>query len=485
MQPTPPARPPSCALRSSLRALLAALLSGCGAPPEPAYGSIADLIYILPVAAYADSDGDGTGDLNGVRAHLDYLAGLGVGTLQLLPLEPADQPGRLIPAGTGVDPALGSQRDLEALAQELHALGMNLEVQLPLNAVSCGHPWYSGALEGQGRIALRDSGGDSWFPTSDQRYYYAEAGLERPDLDWDDPGLPGDRAASITQLIDAGVDSVLLRGFSAEGERSAKTAAEALKAALHVDAPTLSVSAAPTEPVVETMRPWTQIGAVADLPRALAYEAAARDADVGWLHDVIADWGANIDTTRPFLGDGDRPRLASRVRDEATRRTLMTLHLLGPGAPSVYYGEELDLQDSTTLPVDAPWRGPMPWSADSNCGFTTGNPWFVPDPACSVGWNVEDEADAPTSMLRHVQWLIAMRRRAAGGAYEDVPSGYADVLCFRNGPLLVIGSVAASERTLFIPGEASIDAVSGVQVGEHIQVQPFGWRVLEELPGRR
>jgi alpha-glucosidase len=470
---------------TALRLLIPATAAGCGPSHETSQLRTSDLIYVLPVAAYADSDGDGIGDINGVRAHLDHLAGLGVATVQLMPLEPADEPSRLIPAGTGIDAALGTQSDLAALSSELHEMGMTLEVQVPLNAVSCRHPWYSAAIEGQGRIQFHDFGGPSYFPTDDQRYYYAEGGLEHPDLDWDDAGLPGDRAASLTALLEAGVDGVLFRGFTAEGERTPIAVAEALSGELHVQASGLGIASAPLEPVVETLRLWAGLGAVADLPRALAWEAAARDSDVAWVEDVIRDWGEDVEATRPFLGDGDRARFASRVRDDATRRTLMTLHLLGPGRPTLYYGEELDLGDSTTLPVDAPWRAPMPWNTDTNCGFTQGNPWFVPDPACLVGWNVADEASDPKSMLRHVQWLTDLRARSEDSAIEQVASGYPDVMAFRRGSLLVIGSVGASSRTLFIPGEAAIDAVTGAEVGERFEVPALGWRVLDELPSRR
>jgi len=470
---------------TALRLLIPATAAGCGPLPENPQLRTSDLIYILPVAAYADSDGDGIGDINGVRAHLDHLARLGVATLQLMPLEPADEPGRLIPAGTGVDPVLGSQSDLEALANDLHQMGMTLEVQVPLNALSCRHNWYTAALEGQGRIQFRDFGGPSYFPTGDQRYYYAEGGLEHPDLDWDDAGLPGDRAASLSWLLEAGIDGVLFRGFTADGERTQLDVAKAFSGELHVQASALGIASAPLEPVVETLRPWTGLGAVADLPRTLAWEAAARDGDFTWVKDVIRDWGADIELTRPFLGDGDRARFASRVQDDATRRTLMTLHLLGPGRPTLYYGDELDLGDSTTLPVDAPWRAPMPWSADMNCGFTVGNPWFVPDPACLVGWNAEDEADDPTSMLRHVQWLTHLRARSEDGPFEHVPTGYPDVMAFRRGPLLIVGSVGASSRTLFFPGESAIDAVTGAEVGERFEVPALGWRVLDALRGSR
>ena len=191
---------------------------------------------------------------------------------------------------------------------------------------------------------------------------------------------------------------------------------------------------------------------------------------------MLADWGADVTRTRPFLGDYDRSRLASRVRDVDQRRTLMVLHLLGPGHPALYYGDELDLADATTLPVDSPWRAPMPWSPAWNCGFSTAEPWFEADPACKVGWNAYDEARDPDSMLALVRWLGGVRAAWGGDDATVVPSGWGDVLAMRTGSLLVLGSVATVERDVAV--DAGVDLATGQAVGGTITLAPAGWRVV-------
>lgn len=471
---------------SLLLAALALSAEACNPPPIGLdAASPGDLVYVLPVAAFQDSDADGVGDLTGVRWHLHHIASLGVGTVQLMPLERGYDSGRLVPSAAGLDPALGSDADLAALADDLHELGMRLEVQVPLDAVGRDHAWYRAALRGEGRLLLRGSPGTGWYPTGDKRYYYASGGAGRPDLDWDDAGLPGDRAASLRALLDNGVDGVALRPFTADGARSGIDAAGALAAELRAAIPGLTVASAPDEPVVATLRPWTALGEVQDLPRALAAEAAGRDGDLRWTADVLAAWGADAARTRPFLGDGDRSRFATRVPDADLRRTLMTLHVLGPGHPSLYYGEELDLPDATTLAVDASWRAPMPWTDGPTCGFTEGEPWFVPDPACKVGWNAYDEARRGDSMLAHVRWLADLRRSYGSASATVLPTGYDDVLAFRTGRLLVVGSAGRVSRTLLLPGEAGRDARSGQPVEEALRVDAGGWRVVIEAQDAR
>lgn len=471
---------PSPTLSLTLLLCVGVLAAEACEPPSVALGDAAagDLVYVLSVPSFQDSDGDGTGDLTGVRWHLHHIASLGVGTVQLLPLEPGYDSGHLVPAAEGLDPALGTLDDLAALADDLHRLGMRLEVQVPLDAVGRDHPWYRAALRGEGRLQLRGTAGTGWFPTGDKRYYYASGGAGRPDLDWDDAGLPGDRAAALTPLLDAGVDGVLLRAFTPEGTRSALDAAASLAAELEAAVPALEVASAPPEPVVATLRPWTGLGAVNDLPRALAVEAAARDGDLRWTADVLDAWGVDVSATRPFLGDADRARFATRVPDADQRRTLMTLHVLGPGHPSLYYGEELDLPDATTLAVDASWRAPMPWTDGPTCGFTEGEPWFTPDPACKVGWNAYDEARDGGSMLTHVRWLAGLRRSYGRDEATVVPTGYDDVLAFRTGRLLVLGAAGSVARTVFLPGLSGLDARTGQPVEQGVRVDARGWRVV-------
>lgn len=440
-----------------------------------------DFTYLLEVASFQDSDGDGVGDLQGVRWHVQHIRSLGVGTVQLLPLEPGWDVGRLLPAGSGVDPALGTEADLAALAEDLHVFGMTLEVQVPMDAVGRAHPWFDAALRGEGRIQLGLEGGEGWYPTGDDRYYYASHQVGEPDLDWDDAGLPGDRAEALLPLLEAGVDGVLLRPFATEGERAPDDVADALFGELEARLPGLRAATAPTASTVDTLLPWTALGPVADLPRALAWEAATSDRDFRWVDEVLEQWGDEIQTTRPFLGDAERSRLANRVPDAELRRTLMVLHLLGPGHPSLYYGEELDLADATTDPVDAPWRAPMAWDSTHNCGFTTGEPWFKPDPACKVGWNAYDEARVHDSMLTLVRWLAAARQAWGSSRAERVDTGFVDVTAFRAGDLLVVGSFAGADRVLPTVGLRGVDLVDGTSVLESLAVPARGWRVIRVL----
>lgn len=437
-----------------------------------------DFVYVLSVAAFADSDADGVGDLQGVRAHVEHIRSLGVRTVQFTPVQPGWDAGRTVPVGPGVDPLLGSAADLAMLAADLHALGISLEVQLPMGAIGRSHRWFQEALHGEGRIELGVLGGPGWCPTGDMRQYYASGGCGRPDLDWDHVGLAGDVAAEARTLLDAGLDGVVFRPFFADGARDGVEVATATLGELDGMRPGVTASVSPDELVVEALRRWMAVGPVADLPRAMAVDAAVRDRELGWVHDVLLDWGPEVVLTRPFLADYDGSRLASRVSDAGVRRTLTVLHLLGPGQPTLYYGEELDLRDATTLPVDSPWRAPMPWTDGWNCGFSTGEPWFEPDPACKVGWNVDDEAEDPTSMLTLVRWLAEVRAAWGDSLATVLSSGFEDVMVFRTGDLLVAGSVSLTDRAVQIVGLDGQDLTTGGPVRDALDVPAGGWRVV-------
>jgi len=189
-------------------------------------------------------------------------------------------------------------------------------------------------------------------------------------------------------------------------------------------------------------------------------------------------WGEPVAAARPLLGDAGRSRLASRVEDADLRRTLVVLHLLGPGDPSLYYGEELDLADATTDPVGAPWRAPMPWEHGEHCGFTSGEPWFTPDPACKVGLNAYDEARDPGSMLTLVRWLAAKRAALGEAKAELVSVDQADVIAFETGRLLVVGSVAGQGRSVSFSGLRGVDLVDASAVVDSLEVPARGWRVV-------
>ncbi|HEU5212194.1 MAG TPA: alpha-glucosidase [Gaiellaceae bacterium] len=127
------------------------------------------VVYQIYPKSFADSDGDGVGDLNGIRAHLPYLQDLGVDVLWLSPVYPSpqDDNGYDISDYRGIDPVFGTLADFDALLAEVHERHMRLIMDLVVNHTSDEHPWF---------VESRD-------PASPKRDWY-----------WWRPARPGMRA---------------------------------------------------------------------------------------------------------------------------------------------------------------------------------------------------------------------------------------------------------------------------------------------------
>src|SRR5688500_18983087 len=103
------------------------------------------VVYQVYPRSFQDSDGDGVGDLAGIRARLDYLAWLGVDAVWLSPIFPSPMAdfGYDVADYAGVDPLFGTLADLDALVADLHARGMRLLLDFVPNHTSDAHPWFA------------------------------------------------------------------------------------------------------------------------------------------------------------------------------------------------------------------------------------------------------------------------------------------------------------------------------------------------------
>jgi oligo-1,6-glucosidase len=112
------------------------------AAPEPWWKTA--VVYQIYPRSFADSDGDGVGDLAGIGARLDYLAGLGVDVLWLSPVYPSpqDDAGYDVSDYRDIDPAFGTLEDFDALLAAVHERGMRLVMDLVVNHTSDEHPWF-------------------------------------------------------------------------------------------------------------------------------------------------------------------------------------------------------------------------------------------------------------------------------------------------------------------------------------------------------
>ncbi|MGI9156512.1 MAG: glycoside hydrolase family 13 protein [Marmoricola sp.] len=191
--------------------------------------------YEIYVRSYADSDGDGMGDLPGITAHLDHLADLGVDALWVTPFYPSPQHdhGYDVSDYRDVEPAYGSLADFDTLLVTAHGLGMKVIIDVVPNHTSADHPWFREALAAapgspaRDRYLFRDGsgpdgteppnnwhsvfGGPAWERVPDRPHETAQWYLHlfdssQPDLNWHDPEVSADFEKTLRFWLDRGVD---------------------------------------------------------------------------------------------------------------------------------------------------------------------------------------------------------------------------------------------------------------------------------------
>ncbi|GGO72513.1 alpha-glucosidase [Nocardioides deserti] len=186
--------------------------------------------YQVYVRSFADSDGDGVGDLPGITSRLPYLRDLGVDALWLTPFytSPQHDHGYDVADYCDVDPLFGTLADADTLVATAHDLGLKVIVDLVPNHTSNEHVWFQAALAaGKGsperaRYIFRDSpadrpgeppnnwlsvfGGPAWTQLPDGQWYLHLFDSTQPDLDWRNPEV-GDMFVDVLRFwLDRGVD---------------------------------------------------------------------------------------------------------------------------------------------------------------------------------------------------------------------------------------------------------------------------------------
>ncbi len=192
------------------------------------------VVYQIYPRSFADSDGDGMGDLRGVIDHLDHLAGLGVDVLWLSPVYPSpqDDNGYDISDYRDIEPAFGDLATFDELLAGVHARGMKLVMDLVVNHSSDEHPWFlasRSAKDDEKRDwywwrPARDGmepgapgaeptnwgsvfGGSAWeYDPATGEYYLHVFSRKQPDLNWENPDVRHAVYDMMRWWLDRGVD---------------------------------------------------------------------------------------------------------------------------------------------------------------------------------------------------------------------------------------------------------------------------------------
>ena len=188
------------------------------------------VVYQVYPRSFADSNGDGLGDIPGITSRVPYLAELGVDAIWLSPFYPSDlaDGGYDVADYRDVDPRLGTLADMDELITQLHAHGIRVVVDIVPNHTSDKHAWFQEALAaGRGsaareRYIFREGtgpdgsepptdwvsvfGGSAWERVADGQWYFHNFDVSQPDLDWSHPEVRADFVKTLRFWSDRGVD---------------------------------------------------------------------------------------------------------------------------------------------------------------------------------------------------------------------------------------------------------------------------------------
>jgi alpha-glucosidase len=188
------------------------------------------VVYQVYPRSFADSDGDGIGDVNGIRARLQYLADLGVDAIWISPWYPSPllDGGYDVSDYRGINPDFGTLDDADALIREAHELGLRVLIDLVPNHCSWEHPWFKAALAaGKGsaerdRFWFRDGkgpggaqpptnwpaafGGSAWQRIEDGQWYLHLFDISQPDFNWGNQEIVDEFDSVLRFWFDRGVD---------------------------------------------------------------------------------------------------------------------------------------------------------------------------------------------------------------------------------------------------------------------------------------
>ncbi|HEY0557210.1 MAG TPA: alpha-amylase family glycosyl hydrolase [Thermoanaerobaculia bacterium] len=454
------------------------------------------VFYEVFVRSFADSDGDGVGDLRGLTAKLDYLKDLGVDALWLMPVfESPSYHGYDTIDYEKIQPAYGTGEDFDRFLAEAHKRGIKVILDFVMNHTSSKNPWFidsasSFSAPHRDWYVWRtdDPGwkqpwgdGPTWHPnpngpTPIPTFYYGIFWGGMPDLNFSTPavrqqmehlagawlarGVDGFRLDATRHLFANGPGDLqndqpethdYLREFAA-AVRQAKPQAT-LVGENWTETPKIATYYGSTAVIKE----GDELPMTFNFPLAEAIVKAVHDGDASGiaakLQEMAAVYPAGIIDT-PFLTNHDQQRVATDLGNDPTKlRSAAAVLLTLPGAPFLYYGEEVGLQNGPGA-KDELKRTPMPWDETTGGGFTTGHPWFDFAPGRETA-NVAVEAGDPSSLLSYYRQLIRLRHSSAALKKGDLK------LLAPGGPVLAFLRQSGKERVLVVHNLGAGEVAAG------------------------
>ncbi|MEY2434235.1 MAG: alpha-glucosidase [Acidimicrobiaceae bacterium] len=437
------------------------------------------VIYQIYPRSFADSNGDGIGDLEGIRQRLDHLAWLGVDAIWISPFyrSPMADFGYDVSDFCDVDPIFGTLDDFDALVADAHARGIRVVIDWVPNHTSDQHPWFVESRSSSDNPKrdwyiwhdpAPDGGppnnwigafleGAAWTLDEPSGQYYLHLFLpEQPDLNWRNPEVIEAMHDTLRFWLDRGVDGfrmdvihgIVKRADLADVEGGLMQMAdesrfdppavhERLRAIRNVLDSYLDDRVSVGEVfILSTAKVATYYGNNDELHLAFNFPPLFAPWDA-------AKWRHRIERTEQELGpkgawptwvlsNHDNPRHRTRYQgSEARARAAAVLLLTLRGTPFLYEGEELGLEDCVVgveQVVDPGGRdgcrAPIPWTAAAPHGWDGVQPW-LPFPPNSDEHSVEALVADERSIMHLYRRLLSARRASPALRLGDLTLTFA------------------------------------------------------------
>ena len=383
------------------------------------------------VRSYADSDGDGVGDLRGVTSKLDYLKDLGITGLWLMPITRSQDRdhGYATSDYRNIETQYGSLADLDELLRQAHVRGIGVIMDYVIN-----HSAYENPLFANSRIEAGNPyrnwylwqnprpsgwniyGNNPWYGNA-AGYYFAAFWDQMPDWNLQNAAVIAYHHNNLRFWLNRGIDGFR---FDAVGHLVENGPAQwnnqAQNYPLMRDVKTLVDSYAKRWMVCESPEDAAGFTAAcgsafafghhANVVRAAKGEGAAVLAVANYFKTAspnVANLLANHDS---FAGQ----RLYDQFGgNQAQYKLAAATLLLQPGTPFLYYGEEIGMAGAAALSGDPKLRTPMSWTGNAaNGGFSNGNPYRALS-ANVASFNVQAQTGDPNSLHGFYKAMIGLR----------------------------------------------------------------------------
>jgi len=387
------------------------------------------VIYEVYPRSFQDSNGDGIGDLNGVRRRLDYLQWLGIDAIWIAPIYPSPMAdfGYDIADYCGIDPLFGTLKEFDELVREAHRRELKIILDYVPNHTSDAHPWFQESRTshtnhrrdwyiwrdgkpggGPPNNWVSQFGGSAWTLDPITNQYYLHSFLsQQPDLNWRNPEVREAMFEVLQFWLDRGVDGfrvdvlwLLIKDAAFRDNppnpmyRPTQPAIDRYLSLYNADQPEIHEVVAQMRAVLDRYSDRVLIGEIylpfnrlvtyygenlngAQLPFNFALIHAS------WNAQEIARLVAEYENALPsggwpnwVLGNHDQPRIAERVGESQARIAAMLLLTLR-GTPTMYYGDELGLARTAVPPefIQDLWEKNEPGLGLSRDPWRTPFPW--------------------------------------------------------------------------------------------------------------